>query len=249
VSEPGGDAPIRHRLDPDAAARSAEQRGPDTPPPPDKRRGPSARPAAPTVIDTRRYRWAIGGLGLTLVLVLSVYEFATHGVGSAGVMAGKRLHMFSAPLASSNLEGDANANPPCSPAKHDPRALNICLLVRRTPLVLAFFVTGSDSCTREVDTLQRVSASYATSEVAFAAVAVKASHAETRSLAGRRGWTIPVAYDRDGTIGELYGVAICPLIELAARGGTVAQRLIGERWLSPAALDARVRALLAGSTR
>ena len=31
-------------------------------------------------------------------------------------------------------------------------------------------------------------------------------------------WTIPVAYDRDGALGALYGVAICPLVELARRG-------------------------------
>ena len=37
----------------------------------------------------------------------------------------------------------------------------------------------------------------------------------------------------------------CPLLELARRGGTVAQRLIGEHWLNEGALAARVRALLA----
>ena len=60
----------------------------------------------------------------------------------------------------------------------------------------------------------------------------------------KHGWTIPVAYDADGGVGGLYGVTACPLVELAYRGGTVAQRLICEHWLSEAALEARVQALL-----
>ena len=57
-------------------------------------------------------------------------------------------------------------------------------------------------------------------------------------------WTIPVAYDRDGSIGSLYGVAICPMVELARRGGIVADRLIGDRWQTSAQLAPRVQAML-----
>jgi hypothetical protein len=45
-------------------------------------------------------------------------------------------------------------------------------------------------------------------------------------------------------VGALYGLSVCPLIELAKRGGVVSQRLIGSHWLSPAALAARVQALV-----
>jgi hypothetical protein len=45
-------------------------------------------------------------------------------------------------------------------------------------------------------------------------------------------------------VGALYGVSVCPLIELAKRGGVVSERLIGSHWLNPAALAARVRALV-----
>ena len=44
------------------------------------------------MIDTRPYRWTIGIFGLVLVIAFSVYQFASHGVGSAGVPPGKRLH-------------------------------------------------------------------------------------------------------------------------------------------------------------
>ena len=53
-----------------------------------------------------------------------------------------------------------------------------------------------------------------------------------------------MAYDADGGVGGLYGVTACPLLELAYRGGTVAQRLIGEHWHRGPRSAAQVQALL-----
>ena len=36
-----------------------------------------------------------------------------------------------------------------------------------------------------------------------------------------RGWTLPVAYDRDGGVANAYAVAVCPTITFAFRGGRV----------------------------
>ena len=131
--------PLR-RLDPDRALAGPEASDasapPATPPP----------PSAP--FDTRRYRWAIGILGLTIIIVLSVAGFLSNGVGTVGVPAGKSLHRFVAPLATANLTGAANARPRCDPARPNPAAINIC---NRAPVVLAFFVTGQTSCERQVD--------------------------------------------------------------------------------------------------
>jgi peroxiredoxin len=150
-------------------------------------------------------------------------------------------------LAASTLHGDANLNPPCAAAGHDPRALNVCLLVKRAPLVLAFFVTNSNQCKREVDTMQALAGRSALRRVQFAAVAVGATQAATAKAVRAHGWTIPVAYDADGAVGSAYGVTACPLLELAGRGGIVAKRLIGEHWLNRNALAAQVRGLLASS--
>jgi hypothetical protein len=200
----------------------------------------------PPVIDTRRYRWMIGIFGLVLVAVISIYQFATHGVGTTGVPSGQRLHYFAAPLANTDLNGDPNLSPPCTLARHDPRALNICLVVRREPLVLAFFVTGSGQCTRQVDALQTLSGEFSTSAVQFAAVAVDASHSSVAALVRSHHWTIPVAYDADGSVGSLYGIAVCPMVELAYRGGVVQALLVGDRWQSSGQLALRVRELLRG---
>jgi hypothetical protein len=64
-----------------------------------------------------------------------------------------------------------------------------------------------------------------------------------------RRWTIPVAYDRDGSVGALYGVAVCPMAELSYRGGIVKARLIGDRWQTAAELAPQVRALVADQRR
>jgi peroxiredoxin len=221
------------------------QSGPDpgeTPPPGDR---PPA--GAPAPLDTRRYAWAAGALAAVLVIAFTVYALSSPAAGTMGVPAGRPLRPFAAPLAASTLNGDANVHPPCTTAQHDPRALNVCLLVKRAPLVLAFFVTDSGSCEREVDTLQALAGRRGLRGAQFAAVAVHASHAAAARATRRHGWTIPVAYDADGAVGDLYDVTACPLLELAHRGGTVAQRLIGEHWLNAGALEAQVRSLL-GST-
>jgi AhpC/TSA family protein len=210
---------------------------------PDSERAPRP-PTTPAPLDTRRYGWGVGLLALALVIGFVLYTLSSHKSGTAGVPAGQPLHSFAAPLAASTLNGDANLNPPCTPARHDPRALNVCLLVKRGPLVLDFFVTNSSKCEQEVQAMQALARRREFRGVQFAAVAVNGSHAGTAKAVRTHGWTIPVAYDADGAVGGLYGVTACPLLELARRGGTVDQRLIGEHWLSPGALAPRVRALL-----
>ncbi len=230
---PQGEGPgveSRSRLDPDLAAATAPRKS--TPQPPGRR---------PEDVDTRRYRWAIGIFGLVLVVVLAVVGFLRNGVGSPGIAPGKPLHRFIAPLATGGLDLDANANPRCDPGHANVRGLNVC---GRSPLVLAFFVTGSGSCLRQVDALQRVSVEPAFRSVQFAAVAIRSGRQAALKDVRNRGWTIPVAYDRDGSIGDLYGVEICPLVELADRGGVVARRLIGEHWSDPAALASAARVLV-----
>ncbi len=230
------DGPQLRRLDPDRAA------GPATPAAPVADR-PAERSSAPPVIDTRRYRWMIGIIGLVIVVVVSVVQFVRHGVGTTGVPAGHQLRVFAAPLADTSLVGDANAHPTCSAARHDPRALNICLMTKKGPLVLSFFVTGASQCVDQVSALQTLARRYPS--VQFAAVAINGSRSATARLVRTHHWTIPVAYDSDGRVGALYGVAACPMVELAARGGQVRDELVGNRWQTVSALAGHVRALAA----
>jgi peroxiredoxin len=240
-SRPDPDRGLQSRPDPDRGLQI------DADGPPEKRRPERVTLAGPETVDTRRYRWMIGIIGLVLVAIFSVYQFATHGIAHTGVAPGQRLRYFAAPLASTTLTGAPNLSPPCTVARHDPRALNICLLARRGPLVLAFFVTDSAQCERQVTALQQLAGRFTRSGVQFAAVAVNADRASTRRAIRAHGWTIPVAYDEGGAVGGLYGVAVCPMVELASRGGIVRDRLIGDRWATSQALAPRVRALVSST--
>jgi peroxiredoxin len=184
----------------------------------------------------------VGVIGLVLVVGVAAYQFITHGVTSTGVSPGHRLHLFAAPLADTDLDGDPNPHPTCTPARHDPRALNVCLMAGRGPVVLAFFVIGASQCERQVGALQTLSARFPS--VQFAAVAVNGGHAATARVVARHHWTIPVAYDRDGAVQQLYGVVACPMVEMAGRGGIVRSRLIGNRWQTATALTPYVRGLI-----
>jgi hypothetical protein len=226
----GGPTPPTPILDPDKAVAEHRAR--------------AGRPAVTPVIDTRRYRWAIGIFGIVVVIVISVVQLLSNGIHGGGVAPGSRLQNFAAPVATSNLVGDANFSKPCQLGYFGGRAVNTCLETQHTPLVLAFFVTGSDDCKRAIDAVQAVSKEFSPSTVQFAAVAVDASQSDTAAVVRSHHWTIPVAYDRDGAVGQVYGVQFCPMIELARRGGTVKQRLIGNHWEDPKALAAKVRALV-----
>jgi hypothetical protein len=220
-----------HRLDPDRAASEAGRR---------------AGGAAAPVIDTRPYRRIIGGIGLAIAVVISALLFITKGgIGTIGVPPGQRLHYFVAPLATSTLNGDANLAPRCNSAHPNSRALNLCpWLTARTPIVLGLFVPASSDCIRQIDTIQTISREFSGRAVQFAAVAVRTGQRSAAALVRSHHWTIPVAYDRDGAIGDIYGVEVCPMVELAYRGGVVKDRLVNDHWVTPGALAAKVRSLV-----
>lgn len=177
------------------------------------------------MIDTRRYQWMIGGIGLALVVAFSVVMYFAPAHARPGVRAGQRLHRFVAPLATSDLNVPANTSPRCDPAHPARRGLNVC---DRGPIVLAFFATGGKPCIRAVTALQQLAASYP--GTSFAAVAAGGSQKATRALVRRHHWTIPVAYDSSTAVAQLYDVTVCPMIEVAGRGGIVKRLLIGDAW-------------------
>jgi AhpC/TSA family len=191
----------------------------------------------------------IGLFGLLLVVIVSIAFLTSRGAGTAGIPAGKRAPVFAAPLATSNLNLAANLKPSCTEAQHDPRALNTCLLIKRGPLALAFFVPSSSGCDQAVDALQQVYQQLPRGRLQVAAVAVRASRADAARAIRQHHWTIPVAFDVDGRVGAAYGIEVCPIIELIRPGGLTERRLIGQNWGSVATLAPPVRALVAQAGR
>jgi hypothetical protein len=50
-----------------------------------------------------------------------------------------------------------------------------------------------------------------------------------RRIAAERGWRIPVGYDRDGAVSDLYLVGVCPTVAFAYPGGILDFAKVGER--------------------
>ena len=195
--------------------------------------------------------WLVGVAGVVVVAYITLNTLRTEGVGSRGLAAGTRMPPFAMPLARSRSDADANiatrpdsgpegARPACT--VRGPEILNVCELYERGPVVLAFLVTRSGRCEEQVDVLDRVAARHP--RVRFAAVAVRGDHERLRRTVRDRGWRLPVGYDHDGAVANLYGVAVCPFVTFAARGGEVAGTALS--FLDERALTARVEALESG---
>jgi hypothetical protein len=196
--------------------------------------------------------WLVGVVAVVVLAYITINSLTTEGVGTQGLERGTRLPPFAMPLAASAREGDANVFPgPGSGPDGEPPActvrgrdvLNVCELSERGPVVLAFVVTRSGDCARQVDVVDRVASRVPA--VAFAAVAVREDRDRLRSLIRDRGWRVPVGYDQDGAVANLYGLGVvCPLLTFAGRDGRVAGTELG--FLDEAALEAAARALAAG---
>ena len=213
------------------------------------------RPAGQSAVVPRspgsRYGWFVGVLVVLIAAYIIANTFRTTPNGAAGVGVGAPLPPFAVPLAAGRLNGDANVataqtvgpkagrRPACS--VRGPQIVNVCALYAGAPLVLALFVPHG-SCVRIVDELQALAPSFP--GVRFAAVALRGDRGALRTLVRRHGWTLPVGYDRDGILANLYKDASCPQVSFARAGGRVAApALLHDPGL--AGVRARVAALAA----
>ena len=78
--------------------------------------------------------------------------------------------------------------------------------------------------------------------MSFLSLDVGDERGTVRELVRRHRWRMPVGYDRDGAVGDLYRVGGCPTFAYAYPGGTLQSAGAGD--LTAAQLDARVRELL-----
>jgi len=183
-----------------------------------------------------RYTWFVGVLIVLLAATIMVNTLRTEGVGSRGLAAGRPLPPFAAPLATGELVGDVNVDRTGACRVRGAGLLNSCELAERGPVALAFVATRSDRCLRELDSLERVRGRHGAVQVA--AVVVRSDRDDARDLVRDHGWRFPVAYDRDGILANVFGVAVCPQVTFVLPGGRVAGTSVGE--LGARALDARL---------
>lgn len=202
-----------------------------------------------------RSSWIAIAAAVAILAYITWNTLSTPATSSTGLEAGARMPPFAAPLVTSDLVGDANVarhadqgpagtTPAC--AVTDLRALNSCTLARRGPVVLAFFTESAGRCLHALDAMQAIAPRHP--QVGFAAVAIRGDRDDVRADVRERGWRFPVAQDRDGAVANVYGVAICPTVVLAYRGGVVLRTALGSDETTAPALERAVRQLERGRT-
>lgn len=207
------------------------------------------------------------GLAFIVIIVIAVINGAqteeTGILGVDGPERGWQLPPFAAPLAGSDLEGDANiADDGCEvaerPCPADRRrtaacdvdledAVRICDLFDR-PLVISFWFTRQADCVSGQDTLERVAAEW-DEQVNFLSVNIRDDRERVREIVEERGWKIPVVHDRDGAVSNIYGVGGCPTLVYAFPDGVLMSAHIGTEELEAERLASKVRELVRSSKR
>jgi thiol-disulfide isomerase/thioredoxin len=211
---------------------------------------------------TRRYSALVGLAFLILVVIATINTLRTPGGGILGINAGDQgmpLAEFAVPNAvTGTLDKDANiAQDDCStsqnPCPSDARrpsacqihvkgAIRVCDFFNR-PLVLSFWFTRGANCLPTQDILNRLAGRYR-GRVNFLSIDVRDDPAEVRRLALEHHWTMPVGYDRDGAVSDLYRVGGCPTVAFAYPGGILAFAKARLSELSERQTAADVRRLL-----
>jgi hypothetical protein len=207
-----------------------------------------------------RYSLVVGLIfaAIIVIAVLNTLENKDEGtLGLDEVAQHWPLPEFAVPnAASQQLEGDANvaqddcetSQAPCpDSARRVPAcririagAIRVCDFFGR-PFVLSFWFSRGGNCSEQQDVVDKVYERYR-DRVSFLSLDVGDDRDTVRELIRRRGWKMPVGYDRDGAVGGLYRIGGCPTFAYVYPGGTLQSASIGE--LTVAQLGAHIDRLL-----
>jgi thiol-disulfide isomerase/thioredoxin len=210
-----------------------------------------------------RYSIIVGLFFLVVIAIATIHTL--NGGGNAEILGLDRQELrwplpeFAVPVAAAKLEGDANvaqddcesSSVPCSEgAVRKPaceigtaHAIRVCELFGR-PLVISFWFTKIGDCANQQDVVERVYERYR-GRVNFLSLDIHDDRETVRELVRLHGWKMPVGYDRDGAVGSLYKVGVCPTLAYVYPGGTLQSASVGE--LTAAQLSAHVEQLLSAT--
>lgn len=179
------------------------------------------KPAPPR--PSSRYSWVVGIAFLIAIIVAGLNAINTEGPGPLGIEAGDEAPLFVAPLAVGGLDRDANTQGVCGIDLPD--TFNLCDQ-RGETVVLTFFFTRFADCEPQLDRVEQAQRRFP--DVRFAGVLVREDAGGAAKLVRERGWTFPVALDRDGLVSNLYGVSGCPTTVVVEPDGRVSRTWLGD---------------------
>jgi hypothetical protein len=203
-------------------------------------------------------------VGLAFVVLIGIATINTLGTEDSGVLGstsdlrGKPLAEFAVPQIPGDVEADANiaqddcatAENPCpEDAQRTPAcrvdaegALRVCDYFDK-PLVISFWFTDPSGCPPTQDAVNAVAKRFE-GRVNFLSIAVRGDHGDVQSIVEERGWSIPVGWDRDGAVSNIYRVGVCPTVAFAFPGGEFEGAEVGAGNLEEGKLTAAVERLL-----
>ncbi len=212
----------------------------------------SRRPAS-------RYSLFVGIAFIVLIVIATANTLRTRDDGILGTteaVRGEPLPEFAVPELLGSQTGDANvyqedcatASEPCddpiTPACEVdlPEVIRVCDFFDK-PLVLSFWFTEAAECLPTQDLVDRVASRFE-GQVNFLSINVLDDRDEARRIVAERGWRIPVGYDADGAVSNLYRVGVCPTVAFAYPGGVFRGATLGSDELSEGQLTAEIERLL-----
>ncbi len=213
-----------------------------------------------------RYSLYVGIAFIVLIVIATANTLSTRDDGILGTSAterGEPLPQFAVPELLGETQGDANVfqddcgtgSNPC-PAEDRrtpacqvdlPQVIRVCDLFDK-PLVISFWFTGGADCLPTQDLVDRVAARFE-GRVNFLSINVRDDRDKARDIVTEHGWEIPVGWDADGAVSNLYRVGGCPTVAFAYPGGLLSAAEIGTDRLTEQQLTADVERLVRESDR
>jgi len=203
------------------------------------------RPSSPSSYRPgARYSALVGLVFLGLIAVAAYNAGQTDEGTLLGTedVRGEPLAEFAVPDIRGSLDLDANiAQDDCETSRNpcpseelrepaceiDPKgAIRVCDLFDR-PLVVSFWFENPEGCVETQDEIYELAGEYG-SRVNFLSLAIRGARDDIEAIADERGWEVPVGWDRDGAVSNVYRVGVCPTVAIARPGGIYHAVLIGE---------------------
>ena len=116
------------------------------------------------------------------------------------------------------------------------------------PLVLSFWFSTPAECPPTQDVVDRAARRYR-GRVGFLSIAVRGDREELGGIVAERGWQLPIGWDRDGAVSNLYRVGLCPTVAFVLPGGILSEARIGSDELDGDQLDVAIERLVRESER
>lgn len=213
-----------------------------------------------------RYSAFVGLAFIALIVIAAINTFESNEGGVLGAdetQVGEPLPEFAVPELIGGEDADANvyqddcesSEVPC-PADEQrtpacevdvPNVIRICDLFDR-PLVLSFWFSTPADCPPTQDVVDNAARRYG-GRVNFLSLAVRGDREELADIVAERGWELPVGWDRDGAVSNLYRVGVCPTVAFVLPGGILSEARVGSDELDQRQLDAAIERLIRESER